>query len=95
MQLEQAPRYETFVRTYAYPTGAAYGVLLDAFAPGWTRRIRGTDALGDLLLAAAQIRPADDPDAAAARYDAAGLPSTVNENFRCKIPVELMSFDVN
>jgi ketosteroid isomerase-like protein len=76
VQLEQAPRYETFVRTYAYPTGAAYGVLLDAFAPGWTRRIRGTDALGDLLLAAAQIRPADDPDAAAARYDAAALRST-------------------
>jgi hypothetical protein len=64
------------VRTYAYPTGAAYGVLLDAFAPGWTRRVRGTDAFGDLLMVAAQITPAADADAAAERYDAAALRSS-------------------
>jgi uncharacterized protein (TIGR02246 family) len=73
LQLEQAPRYETFVRTYAYPTGAAYGALLDALAPGWTRRLRGTEAFGELLASAAAIGPAAEPAVAAGRYGGADL----------------------
>jgi hypothetical protein len=72
VQLQDAPRYETFVRTYAYPTGAAYGVLLDGFAPGWTRKVRGSDSFGDLLMAAAGLAASDDA-AAAARYEGAAL----------------------
>jgi hypothetical protein len=85
VQLEQAPRYETFVRTYAYPTGAAYGVLLDEVAPGWTRRVRGTDAFGDLLAAAARIGPADDPASAAERYGAAALRSAEDRRERERV----------
>jgi hypothetical protein len=67
-QLNQAPQRESFVRTFAYPSGAAYGVLLDAWTPGWTRRIQATDDLGELLMAAARIAPSDDLEAATERY---------------------------
>ena len=67
-QLEAAPRQETLVRTFPYPSGAAYDVLLDAYAPGWTRRIRSTDDLGAMLAAAADLSPAADVENAALRY---------------------------
>jgi hypothetical protein len=67
-QLKQAESNPTFIRTFAYPSGAAYGILLDGFAPGWTRRIKATDDIGQLLLSAAKLQPADDLDAAAGRY---------------------------
>ncbi|MEX1113238.1 MAG: hypothetical protein WED32_02170 [Patescibacteria group bacterium] len=67
-QLQAAPDQESFVRTFAYPSGAAYGILLDSFAPGWTHRLTAKDDLGDLLMRASGTRPAADPDAAAERY---------------------------
>lgn len=72
-QLTQAPQKESFVRTFAYPTGTAYGLLLDAWAPGWTRRVEATDDLGQLLMAAAGIEPAEDAPSAARRYGGAAL----------------------
>lgn len=72
-QLTQAPRNETLVRTFAYASGAAYGLLLDAWFPGWTRRVRAGDDLGELLMASAGLRPSDDPERAAARYDGLAL----------------------
>jgi hypothetical protein len=72
-QLDAAPAIETFVRTFAYPSGAAYGVLLDAWSPGWTRSIDSTADLGDLVRAAAGVEPSADVAVAAARYDAATL----------------------
>jgi len=35
----------SFVRGFAYETGPAYGLLLDAVAPGWTRKYKVTDDL--------------------------------------------------
>ena len=78
-QLQAAPEIETFVRTFAYPSGAAYGVLLDAWCPGWTRRIDSTDDLGDLVRAAAGVEPSTDAAAAAARYDAVALRAAEEE----------------
>jgi hypothetical protein len=76
-QLNRAPAVnQTFVRTFAYPSGAAYGLLLDSWSPGWTRRINATDDLGHLLMRAAQLQPAADPEAAANRYDGADLRSS-------------------
>ena len=72
-QLEAAPATESFVRTFAYPSGAAYGVLLDAWRPGWTRSIDAAADLGELATAAAGVERSPDAAAAAARYDAAGL----------------------
>jgi hypothetical protein len=72
-QLAEYARNPTFVRTFAYPSGAAYGLLLDAWSPGWTRRMRPDDDLGRLLMAAANLEPADDAAAAALRYGGADL----------------------
>lgn len=72
-QLEQAPSNSTFVRSFPYPSGAAYGVLLDQASPGWTRRLRATDDLARLLRAASRVDPAPDAEAAAMRYNAAAL----------------------
>jgi hypothetical protein len=63
----------SFVRTFAYASGAGYGLLLDALSPGWHRKITGASDFGELLSAAAGVTAAPDPAAAAARYDGASL----------------------
>ena len=72
-QLQAAPREQTFVRTFAYASGAAYGVLLDAYAPGWTRRFTPTDDLARLLATASGAIATTDVAEAARRYDGAAL----------------------
>ena len=69
-QLAAGARKESYVRTFAYSSGAAYGVLLDAWSPGWTRRFSSSDDPALLLMAAAKIQPAAIPVAteAAGRY---------------------------
>ena len=67
-QLAQAEQNETYVRTFPYASGAAYGLLLDAAAPEWRRSITASDDLGALLAAATGITAAPDADAAAAAY---------------------------
>lgn len=61
----------SFVRTFAYASGAGYGLLLDALSPGWHRKITGASDLGQLLSAAAGVTTAPDAVAASARYDGA------------------------
>jgi hypothetical protein len=68
-QLEANHVAPTYVRTFAYPSGAAYGVLLDAFSPGWTRRLKPTDDLGQMLMQAAKVQPTLDIKQAVTRYD--------------------------
>lgn len=72
-QLGKVQLQPTLVRSFPYPQGAAYGVLLDAYAPGWSRGVKPTDDLGALLRAATRLEPAADPEAAAARYGGAEL----------------------
>jgi hypothetical protein len=67
-QLTTAESQESFVRTFAYASGPAYGLLLDASSPDWTRRVKGTDDLGTLVTAALAVQPAADATASAARY---------------------------
>jgi hypothetical protein len=71
--LAHAEAGESFVRTFAYQSGPAYGLLLDAASPGWTHRLRGTDDLGALLMEALALQPATDTTAAALRYGGAEL----------------------
>lgn len=67
----------SFVRSFAYATGPAYGLLLDDFAPDWRKRLDGTPAdLGTRLRDAAGIEVAEGEAAlaaAASRYDGAAL----------------------
>jgi hypothetical protein len=64
----------SFVRTFAYASGAGYGLLLDALSPGWHRKITWASDFGQLLSAAAGVTAVPDAAAAAAaRYDGASL----------------------
>ena len=67
-QVAKAPDELSFVRQFAYPLGAAYGALLDEYAPGWTHRIKSGDDLGKLIEPFAPARPANDLEAAGASY---------------------------
>ena len=67
-QLGESATRDSYVRTFAYASGAAYGVLLDAWSPGWTRRARPTDDLAVMVARAAGVQPAGDAAAAAKRY---------------------------
>ncbi len=66
--LQGAEAAESFVRTFAYTSGPAYGLLLDAASPDWRRRVRNSDDLGTLVASALAVHPATDAAAAAARY---------------------------
>lgn len=67
-QLRDAPDRESFVRTFAYASGAAYGLLLDDASPGWRNVIRITDDLGAMLMTALDTGPTEAPRDAAPRY---------------------------
>ena len=71
--LANAEAEESFVRTFAYKSGPAYGLLLDASSPGWTRQARGTDDLGTLVMRALAVQPAPDATASTARYGGAEI----------------------
>jgi len=71
--LSAAETSTSFVRTFAYASGAGYGLLLDALSPGWHRKITGASDFGQLLSAAAGVTAAPDAAAAAARYDGASV----------------------
>jgi hypothetical protein len=73
---------ESFVRTFAYASGPAYGLLLDASSPGWTRRVRGTDDLATLVMRALAVEPATDATASAARYAGAGIRASEQQRER-------------
>ncbi|MET0646957.1 MAG: hypothetical protein ABW208_10080 [Pyrinomonadaceae bacterium] len=60
--LAEESRRESFVRSFAYASGPAYGLLLDGAAPGWTRRLHKTDDLAELLRARLRLTPRRDDD---------------------------------
>src|SRR5688572_26388229 len=70
---ETAALEASFIRTFAYMSGPAYGLLLDASSPGWPRRVRGTDDLATLVMRALAVEPASDATASAARYGGAEI----------------------
>jgi hypothetical protein len=61
----------SFVKTFAYASGAGYGLLLDALSPGWHRKITGLSDVGQLLSVAAGVTTLPDASVAATRYDGA------------------------
>jgi hypothetical protein len=64
---------ESYVRTAAYASGPAYGLLLDAASPGWTRKLRASDDPAAMLMRALAIQPVADAEGAAARYGGAEI----------------------
>jgi hypothetical protein len=67
----------TFVRSFAYATGPAYGLLLDRYAPGWHARLRAGDGFDAMLGRALHVAaPGSGEQLAAeraAKYDGATL----------------------
>ena len=72
-QLARAEKRESFVRTFAYASGPAYGLLLDASSPEWRHALRGSDDLGMLVMNALAVQPASDATVSAAGYGGAEL----------------------
>ena len=73
-RLATGRRRPSFVRSFAYASGPAYGILLDAAAPGWRHGLRGGADLGALLAAAYHVRPnATFATTRAAAYDDGAL----------------------
>ena len=50
------PELPTFVRSFAYLSGPAYGLLLDDAAPDWQHKAKSTDDFGTLLQTAVGIK---------------------------------------
>lgn len=72
-QLAAAPQQPTFVRTFGYAAGPAYGLLLDDYAPDWRREVTSGSDLGAMTAAAAKVAAAEDGAAAALRYEGPAL----------------------
>jgi hypothetical protein len=84
LELAAAETGTSFVQTFAYTSGAGYGLLLDALSPGWHRKITGASDFGQLLSAAAGVTAAPDAAAAAARYDGASLRAAEEQRDRAQ-----------
>lgn len=65
-ELTEAPEKNTFVRSFAYATGPAYGVLLDEVARDWRKNLRPNDDLAELLLQRSGLKAISEAPAAMA-----------------------------
>ncbi|HET6807205.1 MAG TPA: hypothetical protein VFH59_17350 [Frateuria sp.] len=65
----------TFARSFAYPSGPAYGILLDRYRPGWRKAIVAGGSPARMLADALHVDMAGKPEVAklAARYDGPAL----------------------
>ena len=57
VQLASYETMDNFARSFAYASGPAYGLLLDAVDPQWRRRITPNSDLGEMLRAAYRVTP--------------------------------------
>jgi hypothetical protein len=55
-KLREAEATPTFVRSFAYASGPAWGTLLEMKRPRWTRAVRASDDLGKLVADAWHVR---------------------------------------
>jgi len=81
--LKEAASKPTFVRSFAYASGPAYGILLDQTGKDWRRQLKKTDDLGELLRTTLSIPiPKDLKQAVerrAANYGGDALAASENE----------------
>lgn len=73
-KLRDAEKTATFVRSFAYASGPAWGTLLEMKRPRWTRSVRATDDLGKLVADAWHVRGVSaEADKRSVRYGDAKL----------------------
>jgi len=84
---------ETFVRSFAYATGPAYGMLLDRYAAGWRTHLASGQGFGAMLADALHAaRPRDPRQQALARMNAyGGRELRASENRRDEAHQRLLS----
>lgn len=78
-KLRDAESTQTFVRSFAYASGPAWGTLLEQKRPRWTRTATPADDLGDLVRTAWRLTVPQDAEARAARYGGAALLASERE----------------
>ena len=84
--LDRTDRSSSFVRSFAYSTGPAYGLLLDVANPEWRASFRPASDLADTLAAALHVTASKDAEARAQLYDGSVLRAT--EETRAKEQAE-------
>jgi hypothetical protein len=67
------PQAGTFVRSFAYASGPAYGLLLDERIPNWRSKLTTGSDLGDLLASATPFASHTSADQRAVRYGGTAL----------------------
>lgn len=81
--IDEASSRSSFVRSFAYVSGPAYGILLDEAGANWRMNLKSGDDLGVLLQRSLSIKvPADSTQAAAERsrrYDGESLRASETE----------------
>jgi hypothetical protein len=79
-KLRDAERTPTFVRSFAYASGPAWGTLLEMKRPRWTRSVHATDDFGQLVGDAWHVRGVSaEADDRATKYDGGALLATEKE----------------
>jgi hypothetical protein len=78
LQLADYAQRESLVRDFGYASGSAYGILLDAWSPGWTRQVKGPEDLAERLriaggIAAGGLDSRWAAERAALKYDSISL----------------------
>ena len=58
-RLAEAERSDNFVRSFAYATGPAWGALIEAREPRWTRSVKATGDLAEIARGAWKLRTPD------------------------------------
>jgi hypothetical protein len=72
-KLRDAETTPTFVRSFAYASGPAWGTLIEMKRPRWTHSAKASDDLGELAAASWHVAAASDAEARTASYDGAQL----------------------
>jgi len=101
IDIKEAANKQTFVRSFAYATGPAYGILLDETKAKWRKNLKKEDDLGNLLQKRLSIKlPPNIKQAAELRArnydgDKLQLSETERENNRRKLLDEYRAKLVN
>jgi len=84
--IDRAPQNPTFVRSFAYASGPAYGLLLDASGADWRKNLKPTDDFGPILQQAYSIEMSQDlkseAESRSQSYDGASLLALETERER-------------
>lgn len=77
--IENRALASSFIQTFAYFSGPAYGVLLDHASKDWRKRIKGTDDIASFLAHAYKIQASNDVLSSIQKYRGAEILASENQ----------------